>query len=143
MAVFLLKAKDGANYVPPPATGIFDDVPPSDPFAPWIEELYHRGVAAGCGPGPRYCPAIGVSRQQMAVFLLKMLLGSAYTPPPAAGTFGDVPPSGLFAPWIEDLYNRGIAAGCGNGNFCPTTSNTRAQMAVFLTKTFGLQLYGP
>ncbi|MEX1243759.1 MAG: proprotein convertase P-domain-containing protein [Thermoanaerobaculia bacterium] len=143
MAVFLLKAKDGANYVPPPATGIFDDVPPSDPFAPWIEELYHRGVAAGCGPGPRYCPAIGVSRQQMAVFLLKMLLGSAYTPPPAAGIFGDVPASGLFAPWIEDLYNRSIAAGCGNGNFCPTTSNTRAQMAVFLTKTFGLQLYGP
>ncbi len=143
MAVFLLKAKDGPNYVPPPATGIFTDVPASDPFAPWIEELYNRGVAAGCGSGPRYCPTTGVPRQQMAVFLLKMLLGSSYTPPPAAGIFRDVHPSNLFAPWIEDLYNRGIAAGCGNDNFCPNTPNTRAQMAVFLTKTFGLELYGP
>ena len=143
MAVFLLKANDGAGYVPPPATGIFTDVPPSDPFAPWIEELYRRGVTASCGSGPRYCPATGVQRQQMAVFLLKMLLGSGYTPPPSAGIFRDVHPSNLYAPWIEDLYNRGIAAGCGNDNFCPTTPVTRGQMAVFLTKTFGLQLYGP
>jgi len=29
------------------------------------------------------------------------------------------------------------------GNFCPTSPNTRGQMAVFLTKTFRLLLYGP
>ena len=51
--------------------------------------------------------------------------------------------SSAFAPWIEDLYNRGIAGGCGGGRFCPKNPNTRAQMATFLTKTFGLQLYGP
>ena len=144
MAAFLLKAKDGAAYVPPAATGIFADVLLSDPFAPWIEELYRRGIAAGCNVSPlRYCPSALVKRQQMPVFLLKTLLGSSYTPPVASGIYLDVPPSNPFAPWIEDLTARGIAAGCGGGLFCPTATNTRAQMAVFLTKTFGLTLYGP
>ena len=38
MAVFVLKAKEGSTYTPPPAVGVFNDVPVSDPFAPWIEE---------------------------------------------------------------------------------------------------------
>jgi hypothetical protein len=145
MAVFVLRAKEGPLYTPPPATGVFNDVPSSDPFAPWIEELFARGVVAGCNApgGPNYCPNDPVLRQQMAVFLLRTLLGAAYTPPACAGLFGDVACPGLFADWIEDLFQRGIAAGCGGGNFCPTNPNTRGQMAAFLAKTFGLALYGP
>jgi len=143
MAVFVLKAKEGASYFPPPAAGVFTDVPASDPFAPWIEELFNRGVVTGCGAGPAYCPNNPVLRQQMAIFLLKTKLGSAYAPPAAVGLFGDVPVSSPFAPWIEDLFNRGIGAGCGGGNFCPTNSTTRGQMAPFLVKTFALTLYGP
>jgi len=79
----------------------------------------------------------------MPVFLLKTLLGSAYVPPAAVGVYQDVPISNPFAPWIEDLTARGIAAGCSGGKFCPANFNNRAQMAVFLTKTFGLTLYGP
>ena len=143
MAVFVLKAKEGSGYVPPAATGIFTDVPAADPFAPWIEELYNRGVVAGCGAGPAYCPNNPVLRQQMAIFLLKTLLTSSYVPPPAVGMFGDVAIANPFAPWIEDLATRGIAAGCGSGDFCPTNSTTRGQMAPFLVKTFKLVLYGP
>ena len=144
MAAFLLKASDGASYLPPPATGIFADVLLADPFAPWIEELYRRGIAAGCAASPlRYCPSALVKRQQMPVFLLKTLLGSGYVPPAPTGLYSDVSVTNPFAAWIEDLTNRQIAAGCGGGKFCPTTSITRAQMAVFLTKTFGLTLYGP
>jgi len=143
MAVFVLKSKEGAAYTPPAAVGIFTDVPAANPFAPWIEELYNRGVVAGCGAGPSYCPDSPVLRQQMAVFLLKTLLTSAYTPPAAVGMFGDVAMASPFAPWIEDLFNRSIAAGCGGGNFCPTNSTTRGQMAPFLAKTFKLVLYGP
>ena len=139
MAVFVLKAKEGASYAPPPATGVFSDVPSSDPFAPWIEELHRRGVVAGCGDGTAFCPNDPVLRQQMAVFLLKTLLGSSYTPPACAGLFPDVPCSSPFAPWIEDLFNRSIAAGCGNDDYCPSHAATRGQMAVFLVKTFGLQ----
>ncbi len=143
MAVFVLKAKEGATYVPPPAIGIFADVPSSDPFAPWIEELFRRGVVAGCGAGPTYCPGNPVLRQQMSVFLLKTLLLSTYSPPACTGLFADVPCSNPFATWIEDLFHRGIAAGCGSGNFCPGNATTRGQMAPFLVKTFGLLLYGP
>jgi hypothetical protein len=144
MAVFLLKARYGASYVPPPAIGIFTDVPQADPFAPWIEDLFSRGITGGCSVSPfLYCPDNTVLRQQMAVFLLKTLEGASYVPPACTGVFGDVPCPSTFAPWIEDLAARAIAAGCGGGNFCPTNPNTRGQMAVFLTKTFGLVLYGP
>ena len=146
MAVFVLKAKEGAAYVPPPATGVFDDVPVSDPFAPWIEELYRRGVVEGCGaPGgaKSYCPNDPVLRQQTAAFLLLTLLGSGYVPPACTGIFPDVACPGLFTDWIEALSMRGITVGCGEGNFCPKNPTTRDQMAPFLVKTFGLELYGP
>ncbi len=44
----------------------------------------------------------------------------------------------LFADWIEELSAEGITAGCGGGNYCPSTPNSRGQMAVFLVKTFQL-----
>jgi uncharacterized repeat protein (TIGR03803 family) len=72
MAVFLLKAKEGSGYAPPPATGVFGDVPSGDPFAPWIEELFHRDVTGGCQTVPLlYCPDNPNTRGQMAVFLTK------------------------------------------------------------------------
>lgn len=143
MAVFVLKSRLGKNYQPPSCIGTFADVACPGPFTDWIEDLYLRGIVAGCGPGPTYCPENPVLRQQMAVFLLKTLQGSTYVPPPCQGQFPDVPCSNPFAPWIEDLYFRQIAAGCGGGNYCPTNATTRGQMAAFLVKTFGLQLYGP
>jgi hypothetical protein len=148
MAVFLLKALLFACYVPPAATGVFTDVPSDDPFAPWIEDLAARGITGGCGTDI-YCPNDPVKRKQMAVFLLKTLEGSGYTPPAAVGIFDDVPAADTFAPWIEDLYNRGITGGCSGGPppapifFCPENSVTRGQMAAFLTLTFNLLLYRP
>ncbi len=72
MAVFLLKTKEGSGYAPPPATGVFGDVPADDTFAPWIEELYHRSITGGCQAAPpRYCPDQPNTRGQMAVFLTK------------------------------------------------------------------------
>jgi hypothetical protein len=69
MAVFLLRAKY-PGYTPPAATGMFGDVPTSDPFAPWIEQLAREGVTGGCGGG-NYCPTELVTREQMAVFLVR------------------------------------------------------------------------
>jgi len=81
-----------------------------------------------------------VTRAQMAVFLLKAEHGPSYMPPACSGVFGDVPCPSLFADWVEKLAAEGVTAGCGNGNYCPDTPVTRAQMAVFLTKTFGLPI---
>ena len=146
MAVFLLKVRWGAEFLPAPATGtVFSDVPAEDSFAPWIEELAREGVTGGCG-GTNYCPGNTVTRQQMAVFLLKALEGSAYDPPDCAGVFDDVTctPGTGFSDWIEELANRGITGGCSVTPplYCPTNPNNRGQMAVFLVKTFGLVLYG-
>jgi len=142
MAVFLLKGKHGSSFLPPACTGLFDDVPCPSAFADWIEELSHEGITGGCGGG-NYCPSNPVIRQQMAVFLLKAEHGSSYAPPACTGVFPDVPCPSLFADWIEQLAEEAITGGCGGGNFCPTNPNTRGQMAVFLTKTFSLALYGP
>ena len=160
MAVFLLKAFLGATYTPPSCTppGIFSDVPCPGLYTDWIEDLSVRGVTAGCSsdPGPpptiQFCPDRDILRSEMAVFLLKMSQGSGYTPlactPP--GIFSDVPCPGLYTDWIEDIYTRGITAGCSSDpgppptiQFCPDNKVLRQEMAVFLTKTFGLVLYGP
>jgi S-layer homology domain len=49
---------------------MFHDVPASNPFCPFIEELSRRGITGGCGGG-NFCPGDPVSRQQMAAFLVK------------------------------------------------------------------------
>ena len=145
MAVFLLKARWGAAFLPPPATGTaFPDVPADNPFARWIEELVREGITAGCGNG-NYCPNTPVTRAQMAIFLLKTKFGAAYVPPDGVGIFDDV----LGCPnptcnFIEDLYNQQVTGGCQATPplYCPTSSVLRQQMAVFLVKNFLLQLYG-
>jgi len=142
MAVFLLKGEHGQDYLPPSCTGVFADVPCPSQFANWIERLAAEGITAGCGSG-NYCPNDPVTRAQMAVFLLKAEHGSGYVPPACTGIFTDVPCPSLFADWIEQLFAEGITGGCGTGIYCPNSPNTRGQMAVFLTKTFGLLLYGP
>jgi hypothetical protein len=143
MSVFVLIAKEGAGYSPAAcgATTMFSDVPASSPFCRFIEELARRGVVAGCGPGV-YCPTAPVSREQMAVFVLRTL--DPALNPPACGTpvFADVPASSPFCRWIEELARRGVVTGCGGGNYCPTAPVSREQMGVFLSATFGLTLYG-
>ena len=151
MAVFLLKSAYGAAFTPPAATGaVFDDVPVSSPFAPWIEELARIGVTAGCTvpvpPAlPSYCPTAPVSRQQMAVFLFKAFQGPNVTPADCVGIFDDVPCSSPYSDYVEYQFNTGITAGCSVSPplYCPTETTKRKQMAAFLVKTFALQLYGP
>jgi hypothetical protein len=140
--VFLLKSVRGGLYVPPSCNGIFVDVPCPSPFAKWVEKLFVDGITAGCGEAS-YCPSAAVTRAQMAVFLLKAQHGSDYSPPSCNGLFDDVPCPGPFADWIEQLFDEAITAGCGGENYCPDEPVNRGQMAVFLSRTFGLKLYGP
>ncbi len=139
MAVFLLRGIHGSSYAPPAvgdSTG-FVDVPTNHPVAAWIKQLAAEGITGGCSNG-NYCPDATVTRAQMAVFLLRSKYTSAYTPPPANGDFIDVPLNHLMAAWIEQLAAEGITGGCGAGVFCPDGNVTRAQMAVFLVRTFNL-----
>jgi len=143
MAIFLVRGIHGAGFVPPPATGTrFQDVPAGHPAAPWIEQLAADGITAGCSTQPPlYCPAAGLSRAEMAVFLLLGRHGAGYTPPPATGTrFQDVPLGYWAAPWIEQLAAEGITGGCSPTHFCPSQPLNRAEITVFLGVAFNLPL---
>ena len=139
MAVFLLVAREGTGYAPPACVAPqFNDVPCSNPFAPWVNELAARGVTGGCGGG-NYCPSAAVTREAMSVFLLLTREPPGYVPPACTvATFADVPCSSPFARWIYELVRRSITGGCGGGNYCPASPVSRGQMAVFLVATFGL-----
>ena len=141
MAVFLERGINGGNFTPPPATGIFDDVPVTHWAADWIEQLYNDGITTGCTQSPlNYCPDRAVNRAAMAVFLLRSKHESNYTPPSATGIFADVPFTHWAADWIEQLYKEGITAGCKTNplSYCPDSAVRRDAMAVFLVRTFGL-----
>jgi hypothetical protein len=78
-----------------------------------------------------------VTREQMAVFLLRTREGAGYAPPACGpAPFTDVPCASPYAVWIGELVTRGVTAGCAAARYCPTQAVTRAEMAVFLMKTF-------
>jgi hypothetical protein len=119
-----------------PSVAIFADVPLGYWANIYIERLYRAGITSGCAAVPfNYCPTTPVTRAQMAIFLLRGMHGKSYTPPPATGTkFNDVPLGTFGAAWIEQLAAEGITSGCGNGNYCPNQTVSRAQMAIFLVR---------
>lgn len=137
MAIFLLRSRYGSTYTPPAITSsLFNDVPVSSFYAPWIVKLASDGITAGCAP-ELYCPNQAVTRAQMAVFILRSRHGPTYSPPRITSSpFVDVPVTSGFAPWIVQLANEGITAGCQPQAYCPNASVTRAQMAVFLVRAF-------
>jgi len=133
MAVFIERS---LNVFVPPAglPPIFGDVAPGAYAYDFIGDFSRRGITNGC-TATAYCPSSGISRAQMAVFLLRAEHGAAYVPPPATGTmFSDVAGGG-FAAWIEQLAREQITLGCGGGRFCPGGTVSRSQMALFLSRT--------
>jgi hypothetical protein len=79
MPVFVLRTLDPTLDPPACKTPMFTDVPASNPFCRWIEELARRGVVGGCGGG-NYCPADPVTREQMAVFIAGAFALTPYGP---------------------------------------------------------------
>ena len=54
--------------------------------------------------------------------------------------FLDVPYTAPMCRYIKRLYELGVTTGCGNGNYCPTQTVNRQQMAAFLARAFlGMQ----
>lgn len=135
MAFFLLRAI-GEVAPPPPADQRFLDVPPDNPFYAFIDRLAVLNITQGCAIAT-YCPGAPVSREQMAVFILRAL-GDGEPVQPPVQRFLDVPPSSPFYAFIDALAELGVTAGCGGGNYCPASPVTRGQMAVFLVRAFEL-----
>jgi|GEM_PF-1053380 len=135
MAIFIIKAL-GLPNPPTPDKQRFGDVPPTRSGYAFIEELARRGITVGCGNGG-FCPDDQVTREQMAIFLIRAL-GEFNPATPVKPRFIDVPQSKAGYPFIEELSRRGITQGCGGNFFCPDSPVTRGQMAAFLVRAFGL-----
>jgi hypothetical protein len=127
MAAFLLRTFGGAAYDPPACvTPTFSDVPCSNIFAAWINELALRGITSGCGGG-NYCGSDPVTRGQMAVFL--------------ATTFG-LPPDG---PPAAPARAAALSRSSGGGDPTPpsTTGAFAALAGVVLTIALSALRAGP
>ena len=114
----------------------FTDVPPTNPFYAFIDELAVRQITLGCAP-LLYCPSGPATREQMAAFMIRAL-GEFNPPTPPSQRFLDVPPSNTFYNFIDRMAVLQITLGCGGGNYCPSDQVTRGQMAAFLVRAFDL-----
>ena len=72
MAAFMIRAIGEFNP-PPPVQQRFNDVPPTNPFYAFIDQMAVRKITSGCGHDLNgnllYCPSDYVTREQMAKFL--------------------------------------------------------------------------
>jgi hypothetical protein len=137
MAAFIIRALGDFDPAAP-AQQRFNDVPPSNVFYAFIEEMAQRQITLGCGGG-NYCPAQPVLREQMAAFIIRAL-GEFSPPTPPSQRFNDVPPSNVFYNFIDRMAVLQITLGCtpDHSLYCPGDSVTRAQMAAFLVRAFQL-----
>ncbi len=118
----------------------FLDVPPSHLFHGAIVSNALAGITSGCGAG-RFCPDDPVTRDAMAVFILRGKNGGTFLPPPATGNvLEDVTATTFLARWVEQFFTDGLTTGCGTSpgaskpNYCPTDNVTRDGMSVFLLR---------
>ncbi len=132
--VAAMAAPAAADPLVPGGTFTDDDGNTHEGF---IEAVAAERITLGCNPpaNTNYCPGQGVSRQQMATFLVRALDLPATSTDYFTDDTGSVHETNINA-----LRASGITAGCNppaNDNFCPTATVTREQMAAFLVRAFG------
>ena len=118
----------------------FSDIDEAGPHRGSVEALAAGGVLAGTECAPEmFCPIEPVRRWVMAVWLVRVIDGDD---PDGleVSRFADVDAGEWWVPHVERLAELGVTAGCATGplRFCPTEAVTRAQMASFLVRAFGL-----
>jgi len=99
-----------------------------------IEAIAALGITKGCNPpgNDRYCPTDGVTRGELAAFVVRGLdlepSGEDHFTDDAGHTFENA---------INRLAAAGITKGCnppGNDRFCPDREMTRGEMAAMLVR---------
>ena len=135
MAVWLVRVLDDADPGPI-STSRFEDVDPTQWWAPYVERLAELEVTQGCSREPAlYCPDNTVPREQMATFLVRAFKLAAASPAEFVDTAGS-----SHAANIDALAAARVTIGCSLDplKFCPKTDVTRAEMATFLARALGL-----
>jgi len=133
------------GHSPPGLLSAFDDVSLGDETWAPVHAVYNAEASAGCAVGA-YCPDGPVTRQQLALQLLKANDGADFSAPDcAAAPFSDVLVSSPFCRFIQTLKTRGLTAGCAPAanRFCPLGLVSRRQAAVLLLTTLEGAGYQP
>ncbi|MGD0488842.1 MAG: S-layer homology domain-containing protein [Syntrophorhabdales bacterium] len=139
MAAFIIRAMYGENFTYT-QTPYFSDVPATDVFFKYIQKLKDLNITTTSGS---YVPGEGVSRGQMAAFLVRALQVKAgqptesftYTQTPY---FTDVPAGSTYFSYVQKLKDDGITT--VTGTYGVDEIVTRDQMAAFLARAFlGMQ----
>ncbi len=134
MAIFIVRAVYGSDSFTIAPTQYFADVTPSTFGYNWIEKMYELGITTGCGGG-NFCPTGQVTRDQMAVFIVRARYGAntnfTYNTTPY---FVDVPANDFAFKWVQRMKQDNVTSGCGVGAYCPNSPVTRGDMAVFVMR---------
>lgn len=105
---------------------------------PDIETIADLGITQGCNPpdNDMFCPAAGVTRAEMAAFVIRAL-DETQNIGPYQGLFSDVDDDAWYAGYVERLAELEITTGTGPEVFAPERAVSRAEMAAFLIRAFG------
>jgi S-layer family protein len=109
MSAFVIRAL-GMPAPPDPPSQRFTDVPPSQTFYKFIEQMGARGIWNGRG-GRNYCPLNPVLRDEMAAIVIRGR-GEFNPPTPATQRFTDVPPTNQYYNFVDRMAVLGITSGC-------------------------------
>ncbi len=135
MAAFLVRSL-GLEGSPGVAAGYFADVDPAAWYAGVVGRIYEENITAGCSVDPlQYCPTDGVTRAEMAAFLVRALDAESLDSP-YRGYFPDVPDGVWYTSYVETLYELGVVRGGADGWYRPGALVSRAEMAVMLDRAF-------
>jgi len=94
--------------------------------------IYENGITVGCAPN-QYCPESGVTREQMASFLVRAF----HLPGTTTDYFTDDETS-IHEADINALRKAGVTLGCTATTYCPKQTVKRDQMASFLSRALDL-----
>jgi hypothetical protein len=113
-----------------PATDFLDNMNASNWPYPYINSIYAAGITHGCGNN-NFCSSDPVTREQMAAFVIRALLGEnfTYTQQPY---FMDVPATGWSYQYVQKMKDLGLTTNTGSYDASGTV--TREQMAAFIIR---------
>jgi hypothetical protein len=121
------------------ATATFDafvDVPSAMYYYSCIRMLRSRYITAGCTvTPPAFCPQSAISEGQMAIFVVRSIIGGDTFTYSSTPYFTDVPSSHPYFKWIQKMRDLAITSGCGGTLFCPDQKVTRSRMAGYLIRS--------
>ena len=133
------------NY-PLPTTPTFTDVPASDSYYKFIENLYASKITSGCSTNPMlYCPAGSVTKAQFMTFFMKVWAKvdpSKTLITPDKPTFPDMPKTHWAYPFVESMVKyagiENVAYTQNPLSFYPSQVVTRGYMVPWIVRILDL-----